>query len=90
MRSSDVSFVGAQLEAKDRTVALSPRETEVLTWAMQGKTNWEISVILSVSERTVKFHVRNAMTKLHSRSRAQAVAVALRFGLIGRDPSTSG
>ena len=84
MKAGEVAFVAAR-DDRPGVVALSPREAEVLGWAMQGKTNWEISVILSVSERTVKFHVRNAMTKLHSRSRAQAVAVALRLGLIG-DP----
>lgn len=65
--------------------SLTPREREVLVWAMQGKTNWETSVILSLSEATVKFHVRNAMSKLNATSRAQAVAVALRQGLIAAD-----
>jgi DNA-binding CsgD family transcriptional regulator len=61
---------------------LSDRETEVLTWAMAGKTNWEISVILNISERTVKFHVQNLMAKLQASSRAHAVAIALGQGLI--------
>lgn len=61
---------------------LSERETEVLSWAMAGKTNWEISMILSISERTVKFHVQNVMTKLEASSRAHAVAIALGQGLI--------
>jgi DNA-binding CsgD family transcriptional regulator len=63
---------------------LSERETEVLTWAMGGKTNWEISMILSISERTVKFHIRNVMVKLEASSRAHAVAIALGLGLICR------
>jgi DNA-binding CsgD family transcriptional regulator len=61
---------------------LTPREREVLCWAMSGKTNWEISVILRVSERTVKFHLRNVMVKLDVSTRAHAVAVALSRGLI--------
>ena len=70
--------------APDKTTKslLSERETEVLTWAMAGKTNWEISVILSISERTVKFHVQNLMMKLEASSRAHAVAIALGLGLI--------
>ncbi|HEV3036494.1 MAG TPA: LuxR C-terminal-related transcriptional regulator [Candidatus Angelobacter sp.] len=61
---------------------LSERETEVLTWAMGGKTNWEISMILNISEHTVKFHIRNVMVKLEASSRAHAVAIALGLGLI--------
>jgi LuxR family transcriptional regulator, quorum-sensing system regulator CviR len=63
---------------------LSKRETEVLTWAMAGKTNWEISIILKISERTVKFHIQNVMVKLEASSRAHAVAIALGEGLICR------
>jgi DNA-binding CsgD family transcriptional regulator len=63
---------------------LSPREAEVLRWAMAGKTNWEISVILAISESTVKFHVQNAKSKLQAVSRAHAVAIALGEGLISR------
>jgi DNA-binding CsgD family transcriptional regulator len=68
--------------AAQSRVALSQREVEVLTWAMEGKTNWEISVILSISERTVKFHIQNVMGKLQASSRAHAVAIALGAGLI--------
>lgn len=63
---------------------LSERENEVLNWAMAGKTNWEISVILNISERTVKFHIQNVMVKLEASSRAHAVAIALGRGLIYR------
>ncbi|HEY6349894.1 MAG TPA: LuxR C-terminal-related transcriptional regulator [Candidatus Angelobacter sp.] len=63
---------------------LSERETEVLSWVMAGKTNWEISVILNISERTVKFHIQNVMMKLEASSRAHAVAIALGRGLIYR------
>lgn len=65
-----------------RQSVLSGREAEVLSWAMAGKTNWEISVILSISERTVKFHIQNVMGKLQASSRAHAVAIALGQGLI--------
>lgn len=61
---------------------LTPRETEVLTWAKYGKTNWEISVLLAVSARAVKFHLESAMRKLNVVNRTQAVAVALSLGLI--------
>ena len=61
---------------------LTPRELEVLTWAKYGKTNWEISSVLGVSARAVKFHLENAMRKLDVVNRTQATAVALSLGLI--------
>jgi DNA-binding CsgD family transcriptional regulator len=50
-----------------------------------GKSSWEISVILSISERTATHHVTNIMRKLDARKRAQAVAIAIRLGLIDLD-----
>lgn len=64
---------------------LSKREQEVLTWSKRGKSSWEISAILNISERTVNFHVNNIMQKLNAVSRIQAVAVAIERGLIKGD-----
>lgn len=61
---------------------LSSREKEVLNWLQQGKSSWDMSVILGISKRTVDFHVYNIMEKLGATNRAQAVAVATRLGLI--------
>lgn len=61
--------------------ALTAREQEVLQWMIQGKTNWETSRILGISERTVKFHVHNILAKLHSSSRGRAIAQAIDQGL---------
>ena len=61
---------------------LSAREIEVLRWLYQGKTSWEASVILNVSESTINFHVRNITTKLNVVNRVQAVAAAVHCGLI--------
>lgn len=61
--------------------ALSPKESEVLAWIKQGKSNWEISAILNISERTVKFHVSNVMGKLNAVNRGHAVALAMERGL---------
>ena len=60
---------------------LSPREKTVLNWMRHGKTNWEISKILGVSERTVRFHVEGIFNKLNVTSRTQAVAYAVENGL---------
>jgi len=45
-------------------VALTSREREIMQWVAEGKTNWEISVILHVSLNTVKFHLKNIYHKL--------------------------
>ncbi len=61
---------------------LTVRESEVLKWASEGKTVWETGMILSLSEGTVKFHLRNIYRKLDVTNRAQAIAAAAHQGLI--------
>ena len=61
---------------------LSRREREVLSWLRHGKGNWEISRILGISERTVKFHVTSIMRKLNAVTRTQAVALAMELGVL--------
>ena len=58
-------------------VALTQREKEVLKWASLGKTSWETSAILNISERTVNFHIENARKKLSASSKQHAVIKAL-------------
>jgi DNA-binding NarL/FixJ family response regulator len=58
------------------------RETEVLQLISDGLVNREIGVRLFLSEETVKSHVRHLLAKLQARSRAHAVAVGFRRGLI--------
>lgn len=61
---------------------LSRREIEVLNWLKQGKSSWDISMILRISERTVNYHINNIKQKLDAVNRLQAVAVAVQQGLI--------
>jgi DNA-binding CsgD family transcriptional regulator len=56
---------------------LSTRERECLRWVASGKTDWEISKILTISEKTAQEHVGRALAKLKAATRAQAVAIAL-------------
>jgi DNA-binding NarL/FixJ family response regulator len=58
------------------------REIEVLQLIGDGLVNREIGERLFLSEETVKSHVRHLLAKLQARSRAHAVAVGLRRGLI--------
>ncbi len=61
---------------------LSEREREVLSWVAAGKSAWEIGEILHIAKRTVDEHVLNACRKLGAVNRTQAVALAIRDGLI--------
>lgn len=62
---------------------LTIREMEILKWIKEGKSSWEISVILGCSKRNVDFHVNNIKLKLNAVSRPHIVAIALRNGIIG-------
>ena len=65
-----------------RTGGMTRREIEVLQLVADGLVNREIGQRLFLSEETVKSHVRHLLAKLQARSRAHAVAVGYRRGLI--------
>jgi DNA-binding CsgD family transcriptional regulator len=58
-------------------LGLTRRETEVLTWIIQGKTNYEIGVILGVSTKTICKHVQRILNKLKVQNRTAAAAIAI-------------
>jgi DNA-binding NarL/FixJ family response regulator len=73
----------AEVNAPRRNVAtLSQREYEVLRLVADGLPTKQIAVSLSISERTVKFHVNSIFHKLGAENRAQAVALAAQRGLL--------
>ena len=61
---------------------LTPREIDVLRHVAGGNRNWEIAEKLFISEETVKVHIKHIMEKLGAHDRTQAVAIALRRGII--------
>ena len=61
---------------------LTPRELEILPLIAAGNRNREIADILSISEDTVKVHVKHAMEKLGARDRTEAVVIGVRRGII--------
>lgn len=69
-----------------RTVAarfdLSPREREVLLWAAEGRTARETALLLGLSESAVNLYAARAMSKLRARTKAQAVAIAVRHDIL--------
>jgi DNA-binding NarL/FixJ family response regulator len=62
--------------------ALTEREIEVLRHIAEGNKNRDIAEQLFISEETVKVHVKHIMEKLAASDRTQAVAIALRRGII--------
>jgi len=63
-------------------IALTARELEVLRWSKCGKSYSDIADILSISKKTVEFHIRNAMDKLGANNKISAVVIAIHRGLI--------
>ncbi len=60
---------------------LSARETEVLHWLCNAKSNWEIGQILDLSQYTVKNHVSRILKKLEVNNRHQAAIKGAELGL---------
>ena len=57
--------------------SLTDRESEVLAWISQGKTNREIGIILSMSPRTVNKHLEQIYKKLGVENRTTAAIISL-------------
>ena len=68
--------------APEPSIRLTQRERDCLTWTARGKSAWEIGVLLSISESTVNFHIKNACAKLASKGRMLGVVRAIMLGLI--------
>ena len=64
---------------------LTERELEVLRLLAQGQANKQIAVCLHITEKTVKIHVSNVLSKLGVQSRTQATLYAIRSGLVSSD-----
>lgn len=64
---------------------LTPRQTQCLYWAGFGKTSAEISQIVSISESTVNYHIKEAYAKLDTNGRQAALVKAMRAGYLPHD-----
>jgi NarL family two-component system response regulator YdfI len=83
LENAALSSAAAPQSASDAMEApLSPREAEILNLLAAGLGNKEIAGQLKISEHTVKFHVTSIFNKLSASTRAVAVAVGMRRGLI--------
>jgi len=74
--------VSQQLSGFFPEVALTPRETEVISLVARGLGNKEIGSMLGTASGTVKAHVQSILSKLGAKDRTHAVAIAIRRGII--------
>ena len=75
------------VSAPESPVDLTERETEVLRLMAHGQSNKQIAHSLHISEKTVKTHVSNILSKLGVQSRTQATLYAIRTGLVSASPA---
>ena len=73
---------------RQSSLLLSGRETECLLWVSRGKSSADIGQIVGLSPRTVDSYIEKACAKLRVRTRIEAVAAAVRAGII--DPGEDG
>lgn len=76
------SEVAAEIAEHATDESLTPREVDVLRLVAGGNANKEIAARLSLTEETVKSHVRNILAKLEANDRTHAVTIALKRGII--------
>lgn len=66
----------------ERSPGLTGREKECVKWSSMGKTAWEISCILSISERTVVAHLENAKRKVGARTLPHLVGIVVAGNIV--------
>lgn len=74
--------IAGQLAEHAGEDTLTSREIEVLRLVGLGNANKEIGTLLSITEETVKFHLKNILAKLSAKDRAHAVTIGLKRGII--------
>ncbi len=74
--------ISRETDAETENVALTSRELEVLNGLSDGESYQSIADALFVSTNTIRYHIRNIYRKLHVHSQSEAVAKALKSGLI--------
>jgi len=67
---------------QQQNVQLTRRQQEILLWVAEGKTSWEISVIMRCKEVTVNYHLKGIFRRLCATNKAHAVSKAMRLGLL--------
>ena len=74
--------IAAEIAEHSTDDALTPREVDVLRLISGGNANKEIAAQLSITEETVKGHVKSILSKLGANDRTHAVTIGLKRGII--------
>lgn len=77
-----MSALQAMKRPAEADILLTAREIEVLRWTADGKTSGEVGEIMNISERTVNFHVNNALEKLGAANKTAGVVKAAMLRLL--------
>lgn len=81
LMSTELETAAASTERQLVGKELTPNQVQILTMVAKGMTYKEIGEVLSLSERTVKYHMGEVIHKLHVENRRQAIDLARRAGL---------
>jgi DNA-binding NarL/FixJ family response regulator len=76
------SEMAAEIAEHSADCTLSPREIDVLRLVAAGNANKEVGALLSLTEVTIKSHLKSILSKLGANDRTHAVTIALRRGII--------
>lgn len=87
---TEVLYQAKQVEPKNATDPLTPREREVLQLIAEGYTNQGIARELYISVKTVEAHKAHIMAKLHARNRADLIRYAIRKGIVRLESAEEG
>lgn len=80
--SQAIEIVRNNRKSNPVLVVLTPREKECVEWVAEGKTNWEIGIIMQLSQKTVEKHLSNCQKKFNVFNRTMVVVEALRHGIL--------
>lgn len=72
----------SQTQVRTESIALTPREKEVMQLVIKGLTNKEVAHQLGIKERTVEFHLHAVFHKTHTSNRTEAAAFCVQQGYL--------
>lgn len=79
---ADLKHRKSKIANRKSDVSLTSRETQILRWIVDGKTNKQIAQMLNRSVRTVEYHRNRLMKKLNAHTAAEMVKQAIRMGIL--------
>ena len=82
---SRLQHIKSQTELGKQNKTLTKRQLECMYWIIRGKSSWDISKIINVSENTVNYHVKQVLRHFETSSRTAAAIQCIELGLLKTD-----